>query len=213
MRMHAPSLVRAAREACDRHRVPLVADEVMTGFGRTGTLFACEQAQVRPDLLCLAKGLTGGVLPLAATLCTGELFERFVSDDRARAFFHGHSFTASPIGCAVARESLAVCREDDVPRRLEALGHRMEQGLRSALGARAEALRLRRRGGIVALDLDSGGESGYLAGRALQVRARALERDVLLRPLGQVLYAMPPASTTPDQADHVAATMAALATE
>jgi len=213
MRMHAPALVRAVREACDRHGVFLIADEVMTGFGRTGTLFACEQAGVTPDLLCLAKGLTGGVLPLAATLVTSELFERFISQDRARAFFHGHSFTASPLGCAVARESLALCREEDVPARLDALGRRLEEELRRSLGARIAALRLRRRGGIVALDLPAAGAAGYLDSRALELRARALERGVLLRPLGHVLYAMPPASTTPDQADLVADTMSALAQE
>ena len=213
MRMHAPELVAAARAACDRHGVPLIADEVMTGFGRTGTLFACEQAGVTPDLMCLSKGLTGGVLPLAATLCTAELFERFVSDDRARAFFHGHSFTASPIGCAVARASLALCREDDVPRRLDELGERIEADLRERLGGRGEELGLRRRGCIVALDLPAAGGGGYLASRPLELRQRALESGVLLRPLGNVLYALPPVSTTPDQADLVAATMAALATE
>jgi adenosylmethionine-8-amino-7-oxononanoate aminotransferase len=209
MRMHAPELVRAAREACDRRGVPLIADEVMTGFGRTGTLFACEQAGVTPDFLCLAKGLTGGMLPLAATLCTERWFERFVSTDRARAFFHGHSFTASPLGCAVARASLALCRADDTPRKLDALGRRIEEGVRSRLGARAQDLRLRRCGSIVALDLGAG--QGYLAPAALELRARALERGVLLRPLGDVLYAMPPASTSPNQADLVADTLAALA--
>jgi adenosylmethionine---8-amino-7-oxononanoate aminotransferase len=209
MRMHAPELVRAAREACDRHGVPLIADEVMTGFGRTGTLFACEQAGVTPDLLCLAKGLTGGMLPLAATLTTQRWFERFVSTERARAFFHGHSFTASPLGCAVARASLALCRESDTPAMLDALGKRIEERVRSRLGARANELFLRRRGGIVALDL--GGGRGYLAPAALELRARALERGVLLRPLGEVLYAMPPASTSADQADLVADTLAELA--
>jgi adenosylmethionine-8-amino-7-oxononanoate aminotransferase len=209
MRMHAPELVRAAREACDRYGVPLIADEVMTGFGRTGTLFACERAGVTPDLLCLAKGLTGGMLPLAATLCTAPWFERFVSTDRARAFFHGHSFTASPLGCAVARASLALCREHDTPATLDAIGLRIEECLRSRLGARASALHLRRRGGIVALDL--AGSQGYLAPAALELRARALERGVLLRPLGNVLYAMPPASTSADQADLVADTLAELA--
>jgi adenosylmethionine-8-amino-7-oxononanoate aminotransferase len=209
MRMHAPGLVQAAREACDRARVPLVLDEVLTGFGRTGTLFACQQAGVTPDLLCLAKGLTGGVLPLAATLCTAALFERFAGQDRARAFFHGHSFTGSPIGCAVARASLTLCRAERTPERLDAIGRSIEERLRGLLGKRAGELALRRCGGIVALDRPSGG--GYLATDALALRARAIERGVLLRPLGNVLYAMPPASTDEEQCARIADALADLA--
>jgi adenosylmethionine-8-amino-7-oxononanoate aminotransferase len=208
MRMHAPELVRAARAACDERGLFLIADEVMTGFGRTGTLFACEQAGVTPDLLCLAKGLTGGIFPLAATLCSAALFERFVSDDRARALFHGHSFTANPIGCAVARESLALSRERDVPARLAAIGARIEARLGKRLGPRARELALRRCGGIVALDLPESG--GYLAARALERRRRALELGVLLRPLGNVLYAMPPACTGEAQCDAIADALAEL---
>lgn len=202
MRMHGPDFLRAARTACDQRELFLIADEVMTGFGRTGTLFACEQAGIAPDLLCLAKGLTGGVFPLSATLCSAALFERFLSDERARALFHGHSFTANPIGCAVARASLALCRENDVPARLDAIGTRIHARVAERLGARAGELDLRRTGGIVALDLPDPG--GYLAARALELRKRSLERGVLLRPLGNVLYAMPLAATTPEQCDRIA---------
>lgn len=202
MRMHAPDLVRSARAACDRRGLFLIADEVMTGFGRTGTLFACEQAGITPDLLCLAKGLTGGILPLAATLCTAALFERFVADDRARALFHGHSFTANPIGCAVARASLDLVRERDVPARLDAIGARIHARLADHLGPRAAALSLRRTGGSVALDRPDPG--GYLATPTLELRRRALEHGVLLRPLGNVLYALPPACTTDDQCERIA---------
>jgi adenosylmethionine-8-amino-7-oxononanoate aminotransferase len=209
MRMHAPDLVRAAREACDRHRRAADRRRGHDGLRPHGDIVRMRAGWRDARLLCLAKGLTGGMLPLAATLTTPSWFERFVSDDRARAFFHGHSFTASPLGCAVARASLALCRENDTPAELDALGIRIEERLRSRLGARANALNLRRRGGIVALDLASGG--GYLAPAALELRARALERGVLLRPLGEVLYAMPPASTSADQADLVADTLAELA--
>lgn len=208
MRMHAPELLRAVRAACDARGVFLIADEVMTGFGRTGSLFACQQAGITPDLLCLAKGLTGGVFPLSATLCTAALFERFVSDDRARALFHGHSFTANPIGCAVARASLALTLERDVPTRLEAIGARIHARLAERLGQRAQALDLRQRGGIVAFDLPESG--GYLASRALERRRRALARGVLLRPLGNVLYAMPPACTDETQCDAIADALVAL---
>lgn len=209
MRMHAPAFVRAARAACDARGLFLIADEVMTGFGRTGTLFACEQAGVTPDLLCLAKGLSGGVSPLAATLCTDALFQRFVSDDRARALFHGHSFTANPIGCAVARASLALVRERDVPARLATIGTRIHARLTERLGSRAATLGLRSTGGIVAFDLLEPG--GYLAARALERRGRALEQGVLLRPLGNVVYAMPPACTGEAQCVRIADAMASLA--
>ena len=204
MRMHDVSLVRAARELCDRSGVPLIADEVMTGFGRTGALFACEKAGVSPDLMCLSKGLTGGVLPLAATLATAELFAAFLSEDRRRTFFHGHSFSANPIGCAVARASLELCLEDDVPARLDAIGARIEGAL--------DLSGVRRTGGIVALDLAvSAGDAGYLSTLSARLRARAVERGVLLRPLGHVLYALPPACATEAQCDRIAEVMGELA--
>jgi adenosylmethionine-8-amino-7-oxononanoate aminotransferase len=193
----------------------------MTGFGRTGTLFACSQAGVAPDLLCLAKGLTGGLLPLAATLATERLYEAFLSPVRGRMFFHGHSFTGHPIGCAVARASLALCRAEDTPARLEALGRKLELSLRARLrtapGAAAAAAlsSVRRRGGIVAFELPAGagGGAGYLSLRALELRRRAIERGVLLRPLGDTLYALPPACTTEAQAERIATVMAELALE
>ena len=209
MRMHGAELARSIRAACDRHGVPLIADEVMTGFGRTGALFACSKAGLRPDLLCLAKGLTGGLLPLAATLATDELYAAFLAEDRSRALFHGHSFTANPIACALANASLDLCAEDDVPGRLEAIGARIEGRLRERLGARASGLALRRTGGIVALDLP--GDGGWLAGDPLALRARAIELGVLLRPLGNVVYALPPACTSEAQCASIADAIGRLA--
>lgn len=217
MAMHGPEFVAGVRALCDEFGVPLIADEVMTGFGRTGTLFACAQAGVTPDLLCLAKGLTGGLMPLAATLATERLYAAFLSADRGRMFFHGHSFTAHPIACAVALASLALCRSEDTPGKLDTLGRKLELSLRARLrtssspqGA-AIAASVRRRGGIVALDLPPAGAPGYLSQRALGLRAAALERGVLLRPLGDVLYAMPPSCTTEEQVERIAAVMAELA--
>jgi adenosylmethionine-8-amino-7-oxononanoate aminotransferase len=174
--------------------VPLIADEVMTGFGRTGALFACARAEVAPDVMCLGKGLTGGTLPLAATLARAELFEAFLSAERTRFFPHGHTFTANPIACAAALASLELCARDDVPARLERIGASLERGL-STLAGDARVGALRRTGGIVALELvpPLGQRPGYASTLALELRARALELGVLLRPLGNVLYAMPPA--------------------
>jgi len=211
MRMHSAEFLRAARALCDRHALPLIADEVMTGFGRTGALFACARAGVAPDLLCLGKGLTGGTLPLAATLATQELFEAFLHHERARFLAHGHTFTANPIACAAALASLELCRLEDVPARLERIGAEIERGL-AELGDDARVLELRRTGGIVALELavEPGDHAGYASALAPELRHRALEHGVLLRPLGNVLYALPPACLTDGECALVAATMRAL---
>jgi adenosylmethionine-8-amino-7-oxononanoate aminotransferase len=211
MRMHPPDFLRAARAACDRHGVPLIADEVMTGFGRTGALFACGKAGITPDLLCLAKGLTGGTLPLAATLASAEIYAAFRSQDRARTFFHGHTFTASPIGCAAALASLRLIREEDTPEKLDLLGARIEAAL-ADLRSHAQVRELRRTGGIVALELrpPAGTEAGYLSSLGPRLRAAAIELGVLLRPLGGVIYAMPPACTSAPEADLIASAMRAL---
>jgi adenosylmethionine-8-amino-7-oxononanoate aminotransferase len=213
MRMHGEGFVRAVRAACDEHGVPLIADEVMVGFGRTGALFACGRAGVTPDLLCLAKGLSGGVFPIAATLATERLYEAFLSQDRARALFHGHSFTAHPIGCAAALASLRLCREERVPERLDAIGTQIEAGLRAGLDPRGRPARtLRRTGGIVAFELEAReGREGYLAGRGAAARARGLELGVLLRPLGNTLYAIPPACLEAPDAERVSEALLTLA--
>jgi len=207
MKMHGADFLRAARRLCDRHGTFLIADEVMT-FCRTGSVFACEQAGVAPDLLCLAKALTGGTLPLAATLATERIFHDFSSADRGRAFFHGHTFTANPIACAAARASLALVREENTPARLAAIGARIEAGL-GALRLHPRLKEIRRCGGIVAVEL-AAPDSGYMAGLGdeLRQRCRALP-DVLLRPLGNVLYALPPSCVTEAEADRIAASLVA----
>lgn len=212
MVMHSAGFLREVRTACDECGLPWIADEVMTGFGRTGALFACAKAGVAPDLLTLAKGLTGGSFPLSATLARERFFEDFLSEDRARAFFHGHTFTANPIGCAVALASLAICREEETPKRLDRIGARIESKLCERLGADPRVRDLRRTGGIVAFDLvpRPGAKAGYLSELQPRLRAESLRRGVLLRPLGNVLYTMPPSSTTDAQSDRIAEVMAEL---
>jgi adenosylmethionine---8-amino-7-oxononanoate aminotransferase len=208
MRMHDVSFLRAARAACDAHGVLLIADEVMTGFGRTGAMFACSKAGITPDLICLAKGLTSGMLPLAVTLSTEAIFEAFHSPDRTRFFPHGHSMTANPIGCAVALASIELCRENDTPARLDAIGRRIHAALED-FTADPRVTNLRRTGGIVAFDIDppAGGALGYHADLVPPLRAAAIEEGVLLRPLGNTLYALPPACTTDEQCDAIATAM------
>ena len=207
MQMHGVDFVRAVRALCTARELPLVADEVMTGFGRTGAVFACERADIAPDYLCLAKGLTGGTLPLAATLTTGAVFEQFRAADRRRTFFHGHTFTANPIACAAALASLDLLARERTPERLDSLGARIEAGLRE------RGQRVRRTGGIVAFDLPmpAGGPAGHLQAQAPRWRQIALAGGVLLRPLGPVVYAMPPSCTSDADADAIVRAMLAIA--
>jgi len=207
MRAVPPAFLQAARRLCDEQGVFLIADEVMTGFGRTGTLFACDQADIVPDALCLSKGLTAGMLPMAVTMFTEEIFASFHSTSRSDMFFHGHTFTANPIGCALALASLRVGEDEDTPGRLQRIGDRIKANLRSAFPA-AETLDLRSFGGITAVNLPVA-DAGYFSdvGMRLKTACHDLAPDVLLRPLGNVLYAMPPACTTEAECDLIAERM------
>jgi adenosylmethionine-8-amino-7-oxononanoate aminotransferase len=189
MRMHSPEELRALFEAARRHDVLFIADEVMTGGGRTGTLWAHTAAGIAPDLVCAGKTLAGGVLPLAATLAAPAVVAAFDTADPARTFFHGHSFTAHPLACAVARVNCRMMRRPDAldaPRRMEAFWRAALAPLRGRPGVRD----VRVRGSIAAVELDVPG--GYLAAVGRRLRQSCLEDDVFLRPLGNVLYAMPP---------------------
>ena len=206
MIVHPREFLVRVREACDRHKVLLIADEVLTGFGRTGKLFACEHGPVQPDLLCLSKALTGGVLPLAATLATEEIYAAFLSDDRSRAFLHGHSFTANPIACAVAIESLQLLEEEhglDRVQRLKALYVERLARLRSL----SRVGDTRSIGMVAAIELvpDRAAQSagGYFDQLGPTLLQKFLKRDILLRPLGNVLYVLPPLCITDGETHHV----------
>ncbi len=211
MRVHSADFVRAVRQACDQHGIAMIADEVMTGFGRTGTLFACEQAQVSPDLLCLAKGLTGGMFPLSATLAREDMFQGFWSEDRTRTFFHGHTFTANPVGCAMALRSLDLVQERDVPGQLRVIGETIRAEI-APLEGHAHVRNLRQLGGLVAFDWcpPAQGDGGYLHAVGPRVGEIALQHGVLLRPLGNVMYALPPACTSASQAKQIGQAMLAV---
>ena len=207
MRMYDPAYLKLLREACDRHQVHLIADEIAVGFGRTGTMFACEQAGIRPDFMCLSKGLTGGYLPLSAVLTTESVYSAFYDEYvKLNAFLHSHSFTGNPLACAAALATLAIFREDDV------LNGNLARA--AHLGARARELQdhphvaeVRQTGMIVALELvrDKKSRAPYdwRERRGLRIYRHALERGVLLRPIGNVLYFMPPYVITPEEIDHI----------
>lgn len=179
------------RAICARHDVLFIADEVMTGWGRTGTLLACEQADVVPDILCLSKGLTGGAVPLAVTMASEAIYEAHLSTDRARMFFHSSSYTANPIACAAANANLAIWREEPVRDRIAALAARQRIRL-DALAALPGFTNPRALGTIAAIDLEDEPGAGYLSQRAPALLAHFRENDLLLRPLGTTVYVMPP---------------------
>jgi adenosylmethionine-8-amino-7-oxononanoate aminotransferase len=209
MLMYAPAVLAELRRICATQGVLFIADEVMTGWGRTGSMFACEQAGISPDIVCYSKGLTGGSLPLAVTLCREEIFEEFLAADRRRTFFHSSSFTANPIACAAALANLKIWETEPVRERIAALVARQSAHLeRFRDDPRFE--NVRQSGTIAALDFKAA-DAGYFAdiGPRLQEFFRA--RNVLLRPLGNTVYVMPPYCVTGDELDAVYTAIAASA--
>jgi adenosylmethionine-8-amino-7-oxononanoate aminotransferase len=190
MRMYRPWVLKNLADLCRRQGVLLIADEVMTGFGRTGTLFACEQAGVVPDLMCLSKGLTGGVLPMGVTLASREIYLGFYADDRAKMFFHSTSFTGNPIACAAALASLEIWEIEPVAERIAAIAAVHEHRLQSLRGHPLLA-DVRQSGTIAAMEIRVG-DQGYLASLAPRLYDYYLGSGVLLRPLGNVVYVLPP---------------------
>jgi adenosylmethionine-8-amino-7-oxononanoate aminotransferase len=205
MRMYDPVYLTMLREACDRHQVHLIADEIAVGFGRTGTMFACEQAGIRPDFLCLSKGLTGGYMPLSTVVTTEPVYAAFYDEYvKLNAFLHSHSFTGNPLACTAALATLSIFREDDVIAR--------NRDLAAHLGAKARELQdhphvaeVRQTGMIVAIEMvrDRKDRTPYdwRERRGLKVYRHALGRGVLLRPIGNVIYFMPPYVVTPEDID------------
>jgi adenosylmethionine-8-amino-7-oxononanoate aminotransferase len=205
MRMYDPVYLTLLRAACDAHRVHLIADEIAVGFGRTGTLFACEQAGIRPDFMCLSKGLTGGYLPLSTVMTTEPVYEAFYDEyTKLTAFLHSHSFTGNPLACAAALATLAIFREDGTLERNRTLAAHMGARLRE-LEDHPHVAEVRQRGMIAAVELtaDKGARIPYpwQERRGLTVYRHALTQGVLLRPIGNVVYFMPPYVITPEQID------------
>ena len=208
MRMYDPLYLTLLREACDRHGVHLIADEIAVGFGRTGTLFACEQAGISPDLMCLSKGLTAGYLPLAATLATDTIYQAFYDDyERMTAFLHSHSYTGNPLGCAAALATLEIFASEPVIERNRTLAARMATAT-AHLADHPHVAEVRQTGMILAAEMvkEKDGRTPYpwQERRGMAVYRHALTRGALLRPLGNVVYLMPPYVITEEQIDFLA---------
>jgi adenosylmethionine-8-amino-7-oxononanoate aminotransferase len=196
MRMYHPVYLKMLREACDRHAVHLIADEIAVGFGRTGTLFACEQANIRPDIICLSKGLTGGYLPLSVAVTTEDMYGAFYDDyTKLTAFLHSHSYTGNPLACAAALATLDIFESDRVIEKNRGLAARMATAA-GRLADHANVAEIRQTGMILAIELVRDRPSrtpfDWRERRGLRLYEYALSRGVLLRPLGNVVYWMPP---------------------
>jgi adenosylmethionine-8-amino-7-oxononanoate aminotransferase len=194
MLMYPPWVLKEMKRICEAADVLFIADEVMTGWGRTGTLFACEQAGISPDIACYSKGLTGGSLPLAVTLCRAEIFDAHFSKDRTRTFFHSSSYTANPIACAAAKANLDLWQDLAVHGRVAAVAAMQERAI-APLREDGRFNNVRRTGTITAFELEAR-DGGYLAGIGPKLLAFFASRNLLLRPLGNTIYVMPPYCVT-----------------
>jgi adenosylmethionine-8-amino-7-oxononanoate aminotransferase len=201
MLMYSAATLAEMARICRHHGVLLILDEVMTGWGRTGTLWACAQARISPDILCTAKGITGGSIPLAATLSTSAIYDAHYSTDRSRTFFHSSSYTANPIACAAAVANLEIWDSEPVAQRIDALISIQAERL-ARLHDDTRFANVRQCGTITALELTSP-DDGYLAGVGPALYAAFVEAGVLLRPLGNTIYVMPPYCVTAADLDRV----------
>jgi adenosylmethionine-8-amino-7-oxononanoate aminotransferase len=199
MKMYRAEVLAELAAVCRRHDIFFIADEVMTGFGRTGTMFACEQASVRPDLMCLSKGLTGGFLPMGVTLASDAIYQAFYSKDRSKTFFHSTSYTGNAIACAAAVANLEVWEREPVSARITAIAQH-HSGAMPALRDNPSVVDVRRLGTILAVEI-AVPDGGYLAKLGPKLNRFYLENDVLLRSLGNVVYVMPPYCTSSNELD------------
>jgi adenosylmethionine-8-amino-7-oxononanoate aminotransferase len=191
--------VKALQEICREHGILLILDEVATGFGRTGKMFACEHDGISPDILCLAKGITGGYLPLAATLTTEEIFEAFLGEyDEFKSFFHGHTYTGNPLGCAVALASLELFEKESILARMQPQISYLQRRLQEEFLSLAHVSDVRQWGYMVGIELveDKASRKSYPSARRVghSVIREASRRGVVIRPLGDTIILMPPLS-------------------
>ena len=205
MRMYHPVYLELLRQACDRYQVHLIADEIAVGFGRTGTLFACEQAAITPDFMCLSKGLAGGYLPLSAVLTCNQIYAAFYDDYQSlKGFLHSHSYTGNALACRAALASLDIFRDDEVIAGNQLLAQHMAKQA-ERFQAHPHIAEVRQTGMILALELvqDKARQIAYpwQQRRGLQVYQYALSKGVMLRPLGNVIYFMPPYVISPEEID------------
>jgi adenosylmethionine-8-amino-7-oxononanoate aminotransferase len=202
MVIYSPSGLNGLMKICKEHNVLCIADEVMTGFGRTGSLFACDQIEEEPDMICLSKGLTGGFMALGATACKEFIYDRFVAKDISKAFLHGHSYTGNPLACAAALASLDLL----VDKNCSEQRRRIAESHRNFCAAKKENKKLKRceaLGTVLALEYDSKEDNGYFHSMRDLICRFFLDRGILIRPIGNVIYLLPPYCITGDELSYI----------
>lgn len=203
MNMYDANALNNLLKKCHEHDVICIADEVMTGFGRTGKLFASEYVSEKPEIICLSKGLTGGTMALGVTACTAEIHSAFVDEDRLKTFFHGHSFTANPLACTAALASMDLLVKPECQAQMEMIDHQHKQFMQQLSASYATQVKnIRSLGTILAFEIEQG-KDGYLNTISTQVTQKALQQGVYLRPLGNTVYLMPPYCITQQQLQKV----------
>lgn len=185
-----PDYLKFVRELCDKYGTLLIADEVLTGFGRTGEMFACDHARISPDIICLSKALTAGYMPLGATAATEEIFDAFYDDDRLKTFFHGHSYCANPLACAVAIANLELFEKENTLEKIAFINEKFID-FKTKLASFECVEDVRIIGGVLAFELNAK-DQGYLANIGQNLYQKFLKRDIILRPLGNIILFMPP---------------------
>jgi adenosylmethionine-8-amino-7-oxononanoate aminotransferase len=196
MKMYAEDALNSYLSICKEYKIPCIADEVMTGFGRTGPLFSSLTLQHSPDILCLSKGLTNGTMPLSATLCTARIYDEFLSRDHTRTFFHGHTFTGNPIACSVALKSLELTMTKDCENQRAQITEQNRQ-CSEQLAQYGSVLNPRFQGTILAFDLQTNDETSYTNSAKTKIMEFFRAKSILIRPLGNTIYCMPPFCTNP----------------
>ncbi|HXI00844.1 MAG TPA: adenosylmethionine--8-amino-7-oxononanoate transaminase [Sphingobacteriaceae bacterium] len=202
MLMYQPEVLNKALLLCKKYKAIIIADEVMTGFGRTGKLFASDHCAEKPDIICLSKGLTGGSLPMAITACNQKIYDAFLSSDKMKTFFHGHSFTGNPMGCAASLASLDILESRET---FDNIGNisRSHSNFAKTLESNPWIKNIRQQGTILAFDVSTNGDDGYFNDIKDQLYSAFLAEGIILRPLGNTVYIMPPYCITTSELEQV----------
>lgn len=211
MVMYAPEILDELIVMCQQKKVLTIADEVFTGFGRTGKFFAIDHLSQQPDIMCLSKGLTGGTLPLGVTSSTSEIYNAFISDDSGKTFFHGHSFTGNPIGCAAALAGLDLFEKTDTWKNISRISNKHESFREDLLrnysdlptGGKFPLKEIRQTGTILALEIDTYTETSYFSEIRNTIYAFFMEKKIILRPLGNIIYIVPPYCISDEDLDYI----------
>lgn len=202
MLMYEPEVLDQLIRICQNNSILAIADEVMTGFGRTGKTFACEYLTSRPDIICLSKGITGGTMAFGATSCTDEIYSAFLSDDPSKTFFHGHSYTANPVACAAALASFDLLMKEECRQNIQMISN-SHLGFIKRNEEHPFLKNLRSRGTILAMDVITPEQSSYFNTLGSRLYQFFLDKEIILRPLGNTLYLMPPYCISKEELDRI----------